>query len=412
LEEQMKYLRKLTAAVLIVCMSVGLTACGKTAAKSLNIEQSVTITVWYQDEKYTDYIDYVAREFNKENSLVTINSRLVTDDNYVEYLYEQSVHGDNAPDVFLMSTDNLEKATMTGLVAENSSYDKYYTNKYYSNTALNAATYNGRLYGYPLSFNVAYLLYNADVASAVSNFSELADFCNNYQITVSNENVTQLVLWNASDMFINYGFSCGSIDIGGESGDDSDELSVDKNRLKSAMEKFVEQKDVFGISRSAYTVQEIMELFAQGKVAYTITDATNLKTVADSGVNYGICELPDFDDNLKTTSMSENVCAFVNPYGGQMTVAKAVAHALSFDYSDSLYDLSGVLSARQTKSKAKNYSTRIGKLYEIYDNSTVKAKFMGSAYFYTKYDIMIHQIWDGSDMSTSIDSFVGEIRAK
>ena len=54
----------------------------------------------------------------------------------------------------------------------------------------------------------------------------------------------------------------------------------------------------------------------------------------------------------------------------------------------------------------------MGKLYDIYASSDVKAKFMGSAYFYTKYDIMIHQVWDGEDFKTTIDSFVNEIQNK
>ncbi len=406
----MKLLKKALTAVLVICMAFELAACGKSAAKSLDIEEPVTITVWYQDEKYTDYLEYAAEAFSKENELVTIKCELVTEDNYVEYIYEQSVHGDSAPDVFLMNTDNLEKACMTGLLSENNSYDKYYNTKYYSSTALNAASYKGKLYGYPLSFNVAFLLYNTDAAHEVSTFDELAEFCDNYQIDENSQSFTRLVLWNASDMFINYGFSCNSIDIGGADGDDSTQISVDKSLLTKAMSNFLNQKDTFGITRSAYSVEEIMEQFAQGKVAYTITDANHLKTVTDSSVNYGICEVPDFD-GLETVSMSENVCVFVNPYAGKLTAAKAVAHALSYDYSDSLYELSGTVSSKKVTSKDSSYKTRMGKLYDIYDASEVKAKFMGSAYFYTKYEIMIHQIWDGEDIGTSIDSFISEIKS-
>ena len=407
----MRLLKKTIITVLILCMLTGLVACNKSAAKQLDIEEPVTITVWYQDDKFTDYIDYVARTFSKENSLVTINYQLVTDDNYVERLYEESVHGNNAPDVFLMNTDNLEKASLMGLISENNSYEKCYTQNYYSKTALSAASYKGKLYGYPVSFNAAFLLYNADVASEVSNFNELADYCNNYKVDDNNQNITQLVLWNPSDMFINYAFSCNSINLGGESGDDSSQLSVNKEILSKGMENFLKQKDVFGIERNAYTIDEIMRQFADGKVAYTITDANHLKTVTDSSINYGICDIPDFD-GMSTVSISENICAFVNPYAGQLKTAKAVAHALSYDYSDSLYNLAGVVSSRIVKSKDASYAVRMGKLYDIYANSDVKAKFMGSAYFYTKYDIMIHQVWDGEDFNTTIDSFVNEIQNK
>lgn len=406
----MKLFKRITAAVLGLCMVSGLYACDKSAAESLDIEEPVTITVWYEDARYTDYIAKVSESFSKENSLVTINYEHITEDNYVEYIYNESVHGENAPDIFLMNTDNLEKASLMGLIMENNSYAQYYTEDNYSRTALKAASYKGKLYGYPMSFNVAFLLYNADAASPVSNFTELADYCNSYEVNDSNQNITQLVLWNPSDMFINYGFSCESINMGGESGDDSSQLSVNKDMLTKGMENFIKQKDVFGISRTAYATEDIMQQFADGKVAYTITDANHLKTVTDSAINYGICDIPDFENDIVTGSMSENVCAFVNPYAGQLKAAKAVAHALSYDYAESLYELSGTVSSRVIKGRDESYDSRFGKLYEIYDNSSVKAKFMGSVYFYTKYDIMIHQIWDGEDFNTSIDSFVNEIQ--
>ena len=62
--------------------------------------------------------------------------------------------------------------------------------------------------------------------------------------------------------------------------------------------------------------------------------------------------------------------------------------------------------------KEEAYNQRIGKIYEIYSNSDVMAKFMGGAYYYTKYEILIHQIWDGEDINTTIDNFVNDIQLK
>ena len=79
--------------------------------------------------------------------------------------------------------------------------------------------------------------------------------------------------------------------------------------------------------------------------------------------------------------------------GSGIQVAKAVAHALSYDYAASLFELSGLLSSRVITTKDEAYNQRIGKIYEIYSNSDVMVKFMGGAYYYTKYEILIHQIW-------------------
>ena len=408
----MRLIKKIIAVFLTVCMVTGLSACKKDTARELDIEEPVVITIWYQDEKYTDYIDYAAKTFSASNELVTIDYQLINDDNYVEYIYDESVHKNNAPDIFLMNTDSLEKASLMGLVSENSTYSSFYNEKNYGKAALKAATYKDKLYGYPISFNVAFTLFNADVASPVNNFNDLLDYCNNYQVNDVNQNITQLVLWDPSDMFTNYGFSSGSLNIGSDSKDDSSQISVDKDKLSRSMESFLSLKDGFGISRNEYTLDQIAESFAQGKVAYTITDVSHLKTVVDSSINYAVCEIPDFGNGLESVSTSENVCAFVNPYARQLQVAKAVAHALSYDYAASLFELSGLLSSRVITTKDEAYNQRIGKIYEIYSNSDVMAKFMGGAYYYTKYEILIHQIWDGEDINTTIDNFVNDIQLK
>ena len=408
----MRLINKIIAVFLTVCMVTGLSACKKDTARELDIEEPVVITIWYQDEKYTDYIDYAAKTFSASNELVTIDYQLINDDNYVEYIYDESVHKNNAPDIFLMNTDSLEKASLMGLVSENSTYSSFYNEKNYGKAALKAATYKDKLYGYPISFNVAFTLFNADVASPVNNFNDLLDYCNNYQVNDINQNITQLVLWDPSDMFTNYGFSSGSLNIGSDSKDDSSQISVDKDKLSRSMESFLSLKDGFGISRNEYTLDQIAESFAQGKVAYTITDVSHLKTVVDSSINYAVCEIPDFGNGLESVSTSENVCAFVNPYARQLQVAKAVAHALSYDYAASLFELSGLLSSRVITTKDEAYNQRIGKIYEIYSNSDVMAKFMGGAYYYTKYEILIHQIWDGEDFNTTIDNFVNDIQLK
>ena len=97
--------------------------------KNLHIEQAENIRVWYCDDRYTDYLKFVADRFHSANELVTIEPVLVDSDNYLENIYEESVRNDNVADVYLMLTDELEKASMMGLTVENSTYSDLYTRK-------------------------------------------------------------------------------------------------------------------------------------------------------------------------------------------------------------------------------------------------------------------------------------------
>lgn len=381
-------------------------------AKNLHIEQAENIRVWYCDDRYTDYLNFVADRFHSANELVTIEPVLVDSDNYLENIYEESVRNGNVADVYLMLTDELEKASMMGLTVENSTYSDLYTQKNYGNSAIEAASYKGKLYGYPVTFDVPFLVYNKNAASSVETFSQLIDYCHNYTVNDDNQNVEQLVSWDVSDMLVNYGFVCGSVTIGGESGDDNTKLSADKDLLKKSLTEFVKLRDEFGIVRAETTLDSCADLFAQGKLAYTITDVSHLNTIAESGISYGVCSIPALSDDMQIENISENLCAFVNPYSSDVQTAKAVANAMSYDYAAAVNSTTGLLSSRTISINSKEYKDTYGKIYEIYSKADDKAKFMGAAYFYTKFDIMLHQVWDGTDIETSVNSFLSELKVQ
>lgn len=54
----------------------------------------------------------------------------------------------------------------------------------------------------------------------------------------------------------------------------------------------------------------------------------------------------------------------------------------------------------------------MGKYMKYIPKADDKAKFMGAAYFYTKFDIMLHQVWDGTDIETSVNSFLSELKVQ
>ena len=109
----MKQLKRAAAVLLAVCLIFSLAACGGVnidkTAKNLHIEQAENIRVWYCDDRYTDYLNFVADRFHSANELVTIEPVLVDSDNYLENIYEESVRNGNVADVYLMLTDELRK---------------------------------------------------------------------------------------------------------------------------------------------------------------------------------------------------------------------------------------------------------------------------------------------------------------
>lgn len=407
----MIWYKKGTAVLLAFVMAVVCSACGEQpdkTAKGLDIEQEMTVYVWYCDQKYTPYLEYVAGRFHEVNGMVTINPVLVSSENYLETIYEQSVHGSQTADVYLLSSNDLEKACMMGLAVENSTYASYYTEKKYGTAARTASIYRQKLYGYPVSFNTAFMVYNKKYVSPVETFTQLTDFCTQYTVTDENQEIQQIITWDVSDMLINYGFSSGYLMVGGESGEDSASVKVNSEELKKAMNAFVALKEDYGITRTEIDMDTALQRFSEGKLAYTITDINGLEQIDASGIEYGVCEVPNLTQDLSTQTLSETTIALVNPYASDLELAKAVAHALSYDYAGSFNELTGLLSARSV-SYDKKHRESYKIIHRIYGDSIVQAQFIGAGDLYSRYEIMIHKIWDGMEVNTAVDAFIAEI---
>ena len=410
----MKLYKRLLAVCLTFVMALSCCACSgqqDKTAKGLNIEHETTVYVWYCDERYEPYLKAAAMRFRQANELLKIEPVLVGENDFLENIYQSSLQGEKTADVYLMSSDDLEKACMLGLAAENSMYTKYYTEKKYCDAAIQAATYKDKLYGYPVSFNTAFMIYNKKYAGEVENFRQLAEYCDNYTVTEENQNVQQLVTWDVSDMLLNFGFSCEALEVGGSSAEDSTVMQLQKDVMKKAMAAYASLKETYGINRASANQEASVQMFAEGKLVYTIIDAEHLYKVDNSDVDYGVCNVPSLSEGLASKALSETTLAMVNPYASDTALAKAVAHAISYDYALMLNKATGLLSARNI-SYDKQREAAYEKIYGIYKEATVKGQFIGADSVYAMYEIMLHKVWDGADADTAVDAFAETLNAK
>ena len=400
----MKILKRVTAVLLTAVVAVSFTACGGRSehAKKLNIDTAVSINIWYQDDAYTSYLDYIAQQFHKANEFITVNSVKVEENNLLDAVYNGSIAQNNVADVYLMEASDMERAYLMGLTAENDAYTQYYSQKHFPVTAINAACYEGKLYGYPVTFHTAVMVYNKKYATAPENFEQIEAFLNSYQVTDENKDVNMIVGWDSQDLWTNYAFGGSYVDNGGAQGEDT-ESDVQTEALKAAMTEYAALQNTFGIVDK--TQEEYKQMFMNNQLIYTILDSTQLADLNASGVDYGICAVPGAKTGFGTQSLSDTTLAMVNPYSENTDTAKAVAQAISYDYADLLEKDTGYISAR-TDVADKNKKTLYQPLYEVYAQSDSYAKYIGADEFYVRYSILLHNIWKGEDLNESVDAFI------
>ncbi len=409
-----KTLHRWLALILTIVMMLGVTACGSEDnddSKDMGLETEKAVTIWYTDSKYMDYLKVVAEQLQKANNKLTINIEYIEDSNYLTKIYDSSMREDAGPDIFIAPASELEKMCSMGIVAENNVYASNYTTDNYCDNAIKAATFNNKLYGYPIDFNVAFMAYHSTYAYYISSFKQLDEYIAHFESTEDNEAIQQIVSWDVSDMFLNYAFAAESISIGGDNGDDSTAVDVNDANLVKVMNEFIKFRDDYGIVKSQASKLECNKMFCNGNMSYTIMDMQYFNNVVESSIPFDICEIPALSDELKTKSLSETTLALVSPYAKDLEVAKTVANALSFEYASRFNENAGGISARKLTYEGER-AQQYQKIYDIYTNSVIRAQFRGAATMYAHYEILVNEVYDGEDIVMSVADFAAYIKPR
>ena len=87
---------------------------------------------------------------------------LTSDSEYLEAINQETLHSDQIPDIYLLSSDSLEKAYLAGLASKVPDTVGICNTDHFSQAALSAVTYDQKLIGYPVYFDTSALVYNED----------------------------------------------------------------------------------------------------------------------------------------------------------------------------------------------------------------------------------------------------------
>jgi len=166
---------------------------------------------WYDDSSYDTYFTTLAAEYYKETGiLVELIYKEVMD--YVGDIHDSTMQEEAFPDVFLLSGEELEKAHLYGIAGENELAEVYMGNV--AENAVTASVCHGKMFGYPLSYNVCLLTYNNQYfATAPESLQAIIDYSDENEPA---ENVQYLLEWDAYDPFFGFLFVSDSIVLSDE----------------------------------------------------------------------------------------------------------------------------------------------------------------------------------------------------
>ncbi len=458
--------KRLLAVLAVICMLAAVVYVG---ASGMKIREDVesqpffnnkeTIYFWYSDEAMTDYISSAAVAFGQDRN-VRVIPVLASDSEYLEAINDASLHGSQIPDVYIISNDSLEKAYLAGLASRIVDEKGVCTLTHFPQTAISAVTYKDKLIAYPYFYETSAFLYNKtyleawtaeqlaaqtegtgvveipdDVPDAEdpvddeeyagedvlvvtpeqlaagipSNMDEVLAFADNYEAP---ENVEAVLRWDVSDIFYNYYFVGGYMVVGGESGDDENNINIYNEETKACLQVYQKLNQFFFIESDTVTYESVVQDFIEGKIVFTVatTDVlAKLEAAKADGTfpyEYGIAMIPQPSAQLRGRSLSVTNCVAVNGYSEHRQLANEFAAYLTGSYYADLYERTGKVSANLSANQDNEY---LKTFMEEYKNADSLPKMMETSNFWIRLEILFSRVWDGGDIDTLLRELSDQI---
>ena len=376
------------------------------------------LTLWYTDEKLNPYLVEAAEEFEQQNH-VEITLQLVTAVDYIEHINTASISDLGGPDLFITSSELLEKARLAGLTVENDSFTERELEDAFQQQALNAASCGGRLMAYPFYFETCCLLYNKNyVDAAPVTIDDILAYADSYEGGDETADVENIFKWNVADIFSNFFFIANYVNLGGPTGDDPSQVQLSADEITACLQYYQSLNAFFAIDAEEVTTENVLQEFIDGKTVYTIakTDAiaaidkalaAEEETVSGDGDRfYGIAQVPDLTAELATKGLSVTNSVVVNAYSAQRELAKSFARYLTFEKAEDLYGLTDKMPVRLG---VEYENPEMGVLLEQYENSVEVPKLTDLSNYWMEMEIAFANIWQGSDAAAEADAVAQEM---
>lgn len=429
--------------------------------ESIVVEQPLLI--WYTDPDVQAYMEAAAAEVSARYQ-VEVKAELVSEVDYIEKICEKSVAEKmEGPDVYVASSALLEKAALAGLTTPVPDQNLAGT---YSEKAVQAVTYDGQPVAWPFYIETCVMLYNryyVEPEEVPEKIEDILTYAENFEADEVTERVEHIFKWNVADVIDDYMFLGAYTDLGGPSGDDKSQVSMDVEKVTECMNYYQSLNGFFAIDADTVTSEEVIREFIDGKTVFTIVNVPMLAELDQAVQNgeipeypaeqtvigedgeesvrslsydpfYQVAPLPSLTDTLESRGLSVTNSVVVNPYSANVDAAKACARYLTRERAGSLFTESGKLTAcrpllGETSGQQEEDRSFLGYqslyerllggqkehvqeakeehliVYEAYEKAAEVPKIMELSNMWLQLEVVLADIWRGMDAGEETAGF-------
>ncbi|MBP5262743.1 MAG: extracellular solute-binding protein [Lachnospiraceae bacterium] len=434
---------RLFAILLTVVMASGAILGGKQEIrfreKESQAEETVwtskkeTIYVWYADADLESYLSSAAVSFGEQEGVRVIPVHKTTTE-LLQEAYEATMDPEKQkPDALVINNDELAKAYLSGMADEAVSPSGLFAEAWFPKSALSAVTYHGKKVAYPFYYETTLLVYNKDYldmwvrqqadrqAIAALGLTEedeeavtdttfvgedgvpmtvegLLQFADTFDAP---EGVEGVMKWDVEDIFYNYWIVGEYLIVGGESGDDSDDVNIYNEETMACLQTYQALNQFFFIEAGSVTSESALQDFIEGKLVFTIGTTDVLKKLekatedGEFDYEYGVAVLPDVSDTLKSRTLSVTKALAINGFSEHKELANRFAEYVTCKHAADLYPKTGKMAASLTASRG---DALLSICEQQYAKSVSLPKMMEIGNLWLQLEAVFSKAWNGEEI--------------
>lgn len=371
-------------------------------------ETGASLLVW-ESKEARPFVDAIIKEFTELYGVEVKMQELGTMDQIGKF--ELDGPAGLAADVITTSQDHLGKAASAGLILPNDEFADA-TRSEHEDVAVAAASYNNKLFGYPIKVMTYAMFYNKDLISEPpKTMEEVIEFGRTFNDPDSNK---YAFMFDVPFFYYSYPFigSTGGY-IFGSGGTNSADIGLNNEGAIKGMQTFAElRKEILPISAGDIASDIKTTLFSEGKVAMNVTGSWFIDTFRQSGVNFGVAPIPAIGGQNSVT-LSQVNSWYVSAYSKYPNAAKLFARFASNKSAQLLnYELTGAIPTN--KEAAQNpvivEDEIASAFYKQFRSSHPAPSIPEVSAIWVPMDAAMVEIWDGKDGKQVLDRAVQQIR--
>ncbi len=358
----------------------------------------IELVVWESKSGPDSFIEQAGKKFTEQNPNITIkfvNVELGDSSGQIALDGPAGV----GPDLFAAPHDKLGELVSGGHILTTANSDK--VSKEVLNTCATALTYDGKMYGYPISAETYSLFYNKALIKeedVPKTWDKVKDFCNTF-----NSGDKHGFMMDVGNAYYSIIFTTNKDNrLFGATGTDTSNTNINSPASVEGMKYFQSLRDILNVPAADLTTSVTDGAFSSGNVAMYITGPWNIKNFTDAGLDFGVTTLPSLPGNDNpVASFSGTRAMFISAYSKHPEeAAKFGEFLLTPEMQKLRFDITGSLPSIDVQVESPYIAGFTKQLQYSFPMPSIPQ--MGK--YWDAMGAASANIWNGADVQTELDA--------